>query len=255
MLGKTIDRLPLGQRVLVIYSGVLTAAVCVAVLCGFVSAPEKAKFKELEVQRINVVEPDGTLRMAIHNNAWRPDPMYHGKVVEHPNPQARHGAGILFFNDEGSEMGGLMFGGYKDADGKIHSGGHLSFDKYDQDQVLQLLAGQEEGREISGIILSDRPDRSIIDSLEEAKRLNTLPPEEKAKAVAAMGPEKFGANRVGIVRGNDGLAVVALSDATGKPRIKISVAADGTSRIQFLDANGKVLDELGPKTGQSGAKR
>jgi hypothetical protein len=37
-------------------------------------------------------------------------------------------------NDEGTEMGGLIFGGQKDSKGEIHHEGHLSFDQYDQDQ-------------------------------------------------------------------------------------------------------------------------
>jgi hypothetical protein len=64
------------------------------------------------VERINVVEPDGTLRLAISNQTKFPGPIYHGKEYPHPD---RKTAGRLFFNDEGSENGGMIFGGAKDA--------------------------------------------------------------------------------------------------------------------------------------------
>src|ERR1700732_859217 len=67
-------------------------------------------FNELDVQRINVREPDGTLRMTISNSAKAPGLIFKGQ--EHPFPN-RQAAGILFFNDEGTETGGLLFGGAK----------------------------------------------------------------------------------------------------------------------------------------------
>lgn len=54
-------------------------------------------------------------------------------------PSARPGAGILFYNDEGTENGGLIFGGHKNAQGEIvDSGGSLTFDKYGASQIVQL---------------------------------------------------------------------------------------------------------------------
>jgi hypothetical protein len=47
---------------------------------------------------------------------------------------------MLFCNNEGSENGGLAFGGHKNAKGEIvDSVGSLSFDKYDASQVVQLM--------------------------------------------------------------------------------------------------------------------
>ena len=57
-------------------------------------------FDEIDVQRINVREPDGTLRMTISSMAKAPGLMFKGK--EHPYP-SRQAAGVLFFNDEGTE--------------------------------------------------------------------------------------------------------------------------------------------------------
>ena len=68
------------------------------------------------------------------------------KGKEYPRPDRRM-AGMLFFDDEGTETGGLIFAG-KDANGKASGGGSLTFDRYHQDQVVQLF-GFEEGQERS----------------------------------------------------------------------------------------------------------
>src|SRR5215472_5113768 len=46
---------------------------------------------------------------------------------EMPRPDRNDSAGMLFMNDEGTENGGMLFGGYQSSDGKFHSWGHLSF--------------------------------------------------------------------------------------------------------------------------------
>src|SRR5580658_4752984 len=115
-----------GQRFLVIYSGVLTALFAVIVWVGAASPAKVVNFDEITVHRLNVVEPDGKLRMVISNHARLPGIIVRGKEQPFPRPQA----GILFYNDEGSENGGLVFGGGKNAKGEVEdSGGSLSFDK------------------------------------------------------------------------------------------------------------------------------
>ncbi len=48
-------------------------------LSAFTRAPQKARFDEIDVGRINVVEQDGTLRLVISNRDQSPGPMYRGK--------------------------------------------------------------------------------------------------------------------------------------------------------------------------------
>jgi hypothetical protein len=47
-------------------------------------------------------------------------------------------------------------------------------------------------------------------------------------------------------RDESGSAAVTLMDATGKKRIAIEVAPDGTPSISFLDANGRVINQITP---------
>src|SRR5579875_3514747 len=111
----------MSSRFLTIYSGVLTAVFALTVLCGF-GPSAKTNFEEITVRRINIVEPDGTLRMVISDKSLFPGIIIKGQ--EHPHPN-RKTAGMIFFNDEGTENGGLIFGGSKDKNGQVSSYGHL----------------------------------------------------------------------------------------------------------------------------------
>jgi hypothetical protein len=149
------------QRFLAIYSGILTIVFAVTVLSGLTAqkpAPAKANFDEINVQRINIVEPDGTLRMVISDKTRFPGIISRGKEFPHPN---RKTAGMLFFNEEGTENGGLIFGGAKQKDGTSSSGGHLSFDDYDQDQVIAIDSQQYGEWKSNRIVFTDRPTWSI----------------------------------------------------------------------------------------------
>ena len=55
---------------------------------------------------------------------------------------------------------------------------------------------------------------------------------------------EFGAQRVFVGKDSDKTAAVTLFDAKGKPRIKLSVDAAGTGRLEFLDDTGKAMYSL-----------
>lgn len=102
-----------------IYAGVLTAAFAITVFGGFTES-RKTAFDEIEVHRINIVEPDGTLRLVISDKAKFPGSFVSGKEIARPD---RHDTGLLFLNGEGTEMGGLTFDGWKDKNGKFRTTG------------------------------------------------------------------------------------------------------------------------------------
>jgi hypothetical protein len=194
-----------------IYAGVLT----LVFLGGAVHGNEKraAVADEITVQRINIVEPDGTPRLVISNHARLPGVLVHGKEKPLDRPQA----GLIFLNDEGSEIGGLIFGGRKDKDGKVRdSGGSLSFDRYEANQVVQLLGVDDAEDSLAGLAISDSPYGNDV------------------------------RRRIWLGRGDDGAASLALLDGAGNKRIVMQVAKDGESRISVLDANGKTVKELLP---------
>ena len=199
-----------GERFLVVYSGVLTVAFAAAILLGAASA-KHPRFDEIDVQRINVVEPDGTLRLVISDRTHLPGVYVHGKET----PAERPYAGLIFLNDEGSENGGLIFAGHKDAKGEVaDAGGSLTFDRYGGNQEVQLMGVYDHEMRRAGLIITDSPPG---------------------------GPNQ---RRVFVGRGGDGIAQVALADAAGRQRLVMKVTPEGAASLQFLDAEGKVVQEV-----------
>jgi hypothetical protein len=200
------------QRFLLLYSLVITT-LFVVVFAHAAGRSRPSHFDEITVHRINVVEPDGTLRMVISDHARLPRIIVHGKEQAFERPQA----GMLFYNDEGSENGGMIFGGHRNANGEVvDSGGSLSFDKYDANQIVQLAGVDDKEDRFAGLIVSD----------------------------SSSGDENH--RRVWMGRAEDGVASVALMGAAGKKRIVMEVGADGTARLSFLDASGAVVNQILP---------
>jgi hypothetical protein len=213
-----------------------TTALGVLTLRQAVSEPSHVSFAVVDVQRINVREPDGTLRMVISNTATEPGIIVKGKESPHPN---RKSAGVLFYNDEGTENGGLTFGGAR-SDGKVSSGGHLSFDQYEQDQVVSLDQAEEDGHRHAGLTIMDRPDNPIPWDL--VARMNTPAGRSEVEKIAKTGG--FGQPRLFIGKEPDRSSDVVLQDAQGRKRLVLRVTPDGTASIEFLDEMGKVQRTL-----------
>ncbi|WP_140909069.1 lactonase family protein [Cognatiluteimonas lumbrici] len=238
------------QRFLVVYSGLLTLVLGAIVLTGASAAGGgNATFDTIDVQRINVREPDGTLRMVVSNKDAFPGAIFGDREYDHP----RHVAGMIFYNDEGMENGGLIFAGGLLEDGKPDSGGHLSFDPYDRDQTLALSQHEMDGVVRAGLQVNDTGSRSIEGVFREMQRISTLPePEQEAarEALFAEHAAQGGALKqrvfVGKNRGQD--SVVTLSGADGKPRLLLEVTPEGEARIAFLDADGEVAASITPES-------
>lgn len=203
--------MPRANLFLSIYAGVLTVVFLGGVVYGNEKRPSTAD--EITVQRINIVEPDGTPRLIISNHAKLPGVLVHGKEEPLDRPQA----GLIFLNDEGTETGGLIFGGRKDKDGKVRdSGGSLSFDRYGANQIVQLLGVDDAEDRLAGLVVSDSPSGN------DNRR------------------------RIWLGRGDDGAATLALLDGGGNKRIVMKVEENGESKISVLDATGKTVKELLP---------
>jgi hypothetical protein len=237
-----MNRLIGSQRFLIIYSGVLTLIFVVTVSAGFMQMPKKTTFEQIDVQRINIVEPDGTLRMVISDKTSLPGIVIKGQ--EHPHPN-RSTAGILFFNDEGTENGGLIFGGAKDKDGKPTSFGHLSFDEYEQDQVLVIDSNQNGEKRGSALTIVDRPDYPIGELVALTDKIKNLPKDQQQTEITKfMQSHPSPHQRLFLGRSDDRSVALKFKDGDGRDRIILQVAADGTASIKFLDQTGKVVSQL-----------
>lgn len=204
---------------------------------------QKQKFQEIDVERINVVEKDGKLKMIISNAERQHPGIIDGRMIS-PRPRS---AGLLFFNDKGDECGGLSFSGNTGADGKGNGSGLLAFDRFNQDQTVAITYGESGGRYTSGLRVWDRPDRSLGPVIDEMKKIEVMKdgPEktaaqQKLRETAAPGT----AERAFVGRDRENAAVVRLNDATGKVRARLLVDAAGTPKLEFLDEAGKVTYSL-----------
>lgn len=135
-------------------------AVGILALTAFQRAGTPTRFEEIDVQRINIREPDGKLRMVLSNRPRSPGGIAHGKVVGGDGSRP----GMIFYNDEETENGGFVFEG-RSAQGGHSAGAQLSLDQYDQDQVLTLVYDDQGGKRTAGLNVFDRPDVAMVQRL------------------------------------------------------------------------------------------
>lgn len=213
------------------YAAVMTLAAAWLGLAAV--APAATKFDTIDVQRINVREPDGTLRLAIANHALIPGIVIGGKEYPHPN---RPEAGMIFYNDQGDENGGLVFdGGMKN--GKPTNGGSFTFDRYHQDQTLQLVSTEDGKDRRAGLAINDRPDRPM-DIAAGLRMRNMAPGPERDALIANAGLGN--ARRAWLGRSEDGSVALVLNDPAGRPRLMLGVGKDGVPSVELRDAAGRV---------------
>jgi hypothetical protein len=90
-------------RFLFAYCVALTLAVVLIVLSAL-RFEKETHVGILTARRINIVEPDGTVRLTLSNRADFPSGWMRGK--EYPRPDRTDAAGLLFMSEEGTEEGG-----------------------------------------------------------------------------------------------------------------------------------------------------
>ncbi|MEK6322546.1 MAG: hypothetical protein AABN33_12795 [Acidobacteriota bacterium] len=235
-------------RFLKVYAVVTTLLFGVLVFSAFQQANQKTKFTEIDVERINIIEKDGKLKMVISNSERQHPGIVDGKTLSRKRPP-----GMLFFNEKGDECGGLGFDGNQ-KDGKANAGALLAFDRFRQDQTVGIQYGEANGQYFAGLRVWDRPDTSlgpVIEKLVAIEKMSEGP--EKTAAMKELREMPGGAERVMVGRDREQAAVVRLSDANGKPRIKLSVDVAGLPKLEFLDETGKVTYSL-PQYGKADKK-
>jgi hypothetical protein len=246
------QRLERDVRFLKRYAVVTTTLMVVGCVAAFnrqAPVQEKVKFTEIDVERINVMEPDGKYRLVISNRPRSIGPIYKGKPFGYPGGTR---PGLIFFNDEGTENGGLTFTGSRGADGRYRSSLHMSFDQFNQDQVVNIDYNDVNGRRTSGFSVRDRADVDIYewvmqrDTLQKKYGSDTASFNRDMSAwldARAKGVPRD-AQRMFVGKDPAKNAVLNLSDVNGKPRLRLVVDSLGAARIDFLDATGRVTNTI-----------
>jgi hypothetical protein len=191
----------------------------------------------LTLHRLDIVDPDGQLRLAISNKEELPALVIDGK----PLPRNGKDAGMIFFNNEGFECGGFQVSGAKTAQDPEQSLS-LTFDQYHGDQNLQLTYEQSGTAKTAGLRIKDHPDEDIKDVAAEIEKIQALPdgPEKQSQFQALRDKNPLRA----FFGKREGLPGIWLTDAQGKERLRLYIDASGDPHIELLDKDGKVSYRL-----------
>ncbi|WP_245850921.1 hypothetical protein [Paenibacillus herberti] len=203
------------------------------------------KFLEIDVERINIVDKQGKLKMSLFESEHMPDPFLDGKSF----PDVRQGtpaSGIMFYNQEGDECGGLIFGSEKDDNGDYESSLSLTFDQYKQDQILQMSTYEKNGIRNYGFSIYDRPNIPLSETIEKYQELQKQ--EESVEKQKAISETFEGHNqRAFFGKSQNGEVAVCLMDSKGKDRIRMVIDVNDVPRMEFLNEKGEVVYKLPPE--------
>lgn len=242
-LSKTQARLLIGSNV---SCWLLLLAV---LFMGF--KPEKNnKFKVLTAERINIVNEDGTTTLAISNKQRIAAPRVNGKEYPVEMIERQHFAGMIFFNEAGDEMGGLVFASGKFPNGKTYGIGHLSFDRFNDNQVINLEHKENiHGTVKSGLTFYDRTgDGSFGDNLDLLQEYyyGDISAERKTEIIAEINElkknKRLGAERLFIGSSNE-VPQLIMKDDLGKDRVKLFIDSTNIAKLHFFNEKGVLVGE------------
>lgn len=210
---------------------------------------ENQRFGEIDVERINIVEKDGTVKMVITNVERFPNGT--DKINNRStNSDRKKRSGMLFFNEEGIETGGFIYDGKKNKNG--HSAGlSLTYDQYDGDQVMQLLTQdieKDDKRFVSSTLaFNDRPSKEsqlktmeIMKEMEELRKKDPKLMEEKYKQYEGQGL-LGGVPRVMLGKSRSQNNGLFLFDDKGMPRAMFYVDKKNNAKLDFFDDKGNTI--------------
>lgn len=226
-------------RVLQIHAAASFAVMAFLLFSAFTqSTPQR--IDELTVQRLNVVDANGTLRFVLSNKDRMHPGVMDGVTINRPRPVA----GMLFFNDEGDEVGGLTYTGTDDGGRRASAG--IMFDQLKQDQTIGISYSESNGQRSAGLQVWDRSEQPLSDLIRALNDANALPEgaARDAAITAARAKAPAGPRRMFVGKNVDKSAIVSLADGQGRPRLVMRVAEDGAASIEFLDGNGKTTQRL-----------
>jgi hypothetical protein len=169
--------------------------------------------ERLTVRRLDVVDENGTIRMTL--GAPAPQPIVGGLQYKRVFPVS----GLVIYDKDGSERGGF---GVADIEGSA------------------VVAAQDHANN-DAIGWRISPDGSVSFEINERAPITHKP------ALRGHIAPATGATRIKMAVAADGSPSIALADKQDRPRLRLSVTKDGFGAIEFLDAQGKVVDTIAPE--------
>jgi hypothetical protein len=214
-----------------------------ALVVMFVPGASTQQQPVLTIERLNIVDSAGNPALVLANAARLPGATFGHK--EYPKSFVGRGrsAGMIFFNEAGDEVGGLIYEGVP-RDSTYGAFGHLSFDQWKQNQVVALQYADNDRTRSAGLRVWDRPtDAPLEEQFILAERMLSLPP---GPARDSVNRERLRARErvAGVPRlflgSADRVVQLELRDPEGRVRARLFVDSAG-SALQFLDESGAVV--------------
>jgi len=225
-------------RILRVFVAVLTVLVIGCIVALVLLTRPAGPATEFTAQRINIVEPDGRLDLVISNR----DRQHPGAINGKDFPKRDRPAGMIFFNTEGDECGGLVYDGTKASASMVYS-----IDQYKNDQIMQIQYQQDSAQSLTrsyGFKLWDRSDAFTLqkqwDYFDSLRRLKDTPSlNAGAKALREKG--LLGVERLFLGRTPEGSTGLFLRDDKGIPRLRIYVSKKNEPVIETLNEKGELV--------------
>lgn len=228
---------------LIIYAMVSTLIMSFLILSSFEKSGKSEKFDEIIAKKITVVGEDNLPRMVLSNE----NRQHSGRMNGKDWPKRERPSGIIFFNNQGDECGGIIYQA-KEKDGKIISGMSFTMDNYKDDQVIQILNDETYSNGKSfiqrGISINQFPDGTNIDDRnKKMDEINKIKDEkERNLKLNELFKKEGSVNRLFIGRTKGNSSGLFLSGPDGQPKMMIYVDDKGNPKIQTFNDKGEIKD-------------
>jgi hypothetical protein len=234
-------------RVLQICVAILLASTILLITNVFHPLVPAQKFKVLEAERINIRERNGILRAVLSNSA----DFNEGQRAERGGVTF---AGLMFYNEEGQEEGGLVYSGKRSPSGGQDADVTLTMDQYHQDQNVYLHHEEHKDpqsfRIEDGLSINARPDwTKIREEYGIYAQMDKMTPEQRDELrLRSVQDGKISSSRLffGVRRGMEhGVSYddtgVFIKNKWGRNAIKIYVDNDNKPHFEVYDPLGKSI--------------
>ncbi|GAB3021379.1 hypothetical protein GCM10027051_28320 [Niabella terrae] len=195
---------------------------------------------EITAKKINIIGEDGSLRLVLSNE----DRQHSGIVAGRKLPARQRPAGLIFFNNQGDECGGLIYevsGDGQDTTNEMI----LTMDNYHDDQVVQILNKEiyRDGspRITRGLQFNEYPEgTSLMSRYDRYKEIEKIRDSSlRSEKITAIHSREEARKRLFIGRNADETTGLFLYDQQGRPRMKIYLDSTGAPRMEILDVQGR----------------
>ena len=242
---STLARIERQVRQLRIYS--LVSSVALVILCATaftLQGSQQGRFTVLDVERLNVVGADGKYAVVIATPARLPGNVIGGK--EHP-ANGNRGGGLLFYNRQGDEAGGLVFDS-EPTDTTVRAFGQLSLDRYGSDQVAAVRYVEGPEGWTAGLQVSHFVRGALFEWHAARDSILRLPQPARDSAMQALRRRFIREGKWEIPRvfvGEQGKnAMLTMRDTRGRQRFRVVVDSLDVAKLEFLNDSGRVVYRL-----------